>query len=215
ENTLAGMKEFSKLAGQLGFEYNVVEGFWQRWSDDQLRELVAYSNQHGVKLWLWKHSKQVRDPAERRKFFQRCRDLGVAGVKLDFYEQEDKEIIALYQATLKEAAELRLRVDFHGANKPAGESRTWPNEMTREGISGLEHRRQEAWARHNTTVPFTRLLAGHADYTPVHFGERRRETSWAHQIASAAIITSPVLLYGAHPKSLLDNPAAEVIKSIP
>jgi alpha-glucosidase len=59
------------------------------------------------------------------------------------------------------------------------------------------------------------MLAGHADYTPVHFGERRRETSWAHQIASAAIFTSPILIYGAHPRSLLDNPAVEIIKSIP
>ena len=106
-------------------------------------------------------------------------------------------------------------VDFHGANKPTGQTRTWPNEMTREGIHGLEHRRTEAWAEHDTTWPFARLLAGPADFTPVVFGERRKETSWAHQIASAAILTSPLLVYGGHPRSLLDNPAAEVIKSIP
>ena len=72
-----------------------------------------------------------------------------------------------------------------------------------------------ARSMHDTTLPFTRMLAGHADYTPVHFGERRRETSWAHQIASAAIFTSPVLIYGAHPKSILENPAADLIKSVP
>jgi alpha-glucosidase len=71
------------------------------------------------------------------------------------------------------------------------------------------------WARHNTTLPFTRLLAGPADYTPVLFGERRRETSWAHQVASAAVLTSPLLVYAAHPQSLLTNPAVEMIKSIP
>jgi alpha-glucosidase len=59
------------------------------------------------------------------------------------------------------------------------------------------------------------MLAGPADYTPVHFGERRRDTTWAHQIASAAIFTSDVLIYGAHPRSLLENPAAELIKMIP
>jgi alpha-glucosidase len=68
---------------------------------------------------------------------------------------------------------------------------------------------------HNTTVPFTRFLAGHADYTPVHFGDRRRETSWAHQIASAIVFTSPLMIYGAHPQSILANPAAELIKRIP
>ena len=106
-------------------------------------------------------------------------------------------------------------INFHGANKPAGEARTWPNEMTREAIYGLEHKRIEAWAAFNATFPFTRMLAGHADYTPVVFGERRRETSIAHQIASAAILTSPLLVYGGHPASLLASPAVEIIKSIP
>jgi alpha-glucosidase len=73
----------------------------------------------------------------------------------------------------------------------------------------------EAWAAFNATFPFVRMLAGHADYTPVVFGDRRRETSWAHQIASAAILTSPLLVYGGHPASLLANPAVEMIKSIP
>ncbi len=214
-STLEGMKEFSRLAGQLGFEYNVVEGFWAKWSEAQLRELVSYSKKQGVGIWLWKHSRQIRDAAERRKFFEHCHDVGVVGVKLDFFDHEAREIIDLYQAALRDAAEFRLLVDFHGANKPAGEARTWPNELTREAILGMESRRLKTLATHNTTVPFTRLLAGHADYTPVHFGDRRRETSWAHQIASAAIITSPLTLYGAHPKTILDNPAVEVIKSLP
>ncbi len=215
ENTLGEMKEFSRLAAELGFGYNIIEGFWQRWSEAELRDLVTYSRERDVGIWLWKHTKDLRAADAREKFFRQCRDAGVKGVKLDFFDHEAKEIIDLYQTLLKEAAEAKLMVDFHGANKPAGESRTWPNEMTREGIYGLEHRRTESWAGINTILPFTRMLAGHADYTPVHFGERRRETSWPHQIATAAIFTSPVLIYGAHPKNLLSNPAVEVIKSIP
>jgi alpha-glucosidase len=118
------------------------------------------------------------------------------------------------QSILREAATHRVMVDFHGANKPAGESRTWPNELTREGVYGLEHRQADAWSRHNTTLPFTRYLAGAGDYPPVVFGERRKETSWAHQIATAAIVTSPLLVYGGHPQSLIDNPAVAVIKRI-
>jgi alpha-glucosidase len=79
----------------------------------------------------------------------------------------------------------------------------------------MEYRSLTERARHNTTLPFTSFLAGHADYTPVHFGERRRETSWAHQIATAAVFTSPLMIYGAHPKTILENPAVEMIKSIP
>src|SRR5262249_20868767 len=108
-----------------------------------------------------------------------------------------------------------LLVDFHGSNKPTGEPRTWPNELGREGIYGLEHRGMTEWARHNATLPFTRLLAGHGDYTPVHFGDRRRETSWAHQVATAAVMTYPVPVYAAHPRTLLANPAVGMIKSIP
>lgn len=215
ENTLEEVKTFSKLAGELGFEYQVVEGFWSRWGEAELREAVEFSRQQKVGLLLWKHSRDLRTPDQRKQFFSLCRQAGAVGAKIDFFDHEAKEIIDLYQTLLREAAENKLILDFHGANKPAGESRTWPNEMTREGIYGLEHRRTEAWAPVNTVLPFTRMLAGHADYTPVHFGERRKETSWAHQIASAAIFTSPLLVYGAHPKNLLSNPALEVIKSIP
>ncbi len=214
ENTFEGIKEFSDMAGKLGFEYQVVEGLWRRWTDDQLRELVSYSKDRKVGILLWVHSRDIQSGDARRALFQRLHDFGVAGVKIDFLDHEAKEVIDLYQAILRDAAGFQLLVDFHGANKPAGESRTWPNEMTREGVYGLEHRAQ-TWARHNTTLPFTRYLAGHGDYTPVVFGDRRRETSWPHQIATAAIFTSPLLVYGANPKSLLDNPALELIKALP
>lgn len=215
ENTLEEMKNFSSLAGELGFEYNVVEGFWQKWSEAEMRELVEYSRAHNVGVWFWKHSRDLRTPQARQQFFKLLNEVGVVGAKIDFFDHEAKEIIDLYQVLLKEAAQHKIMLNFHGANKPAGESRTWPNEMTREAIRGMEARRMETRAVHDTTLPFTRLLAGHADYTPVLFGERRRETSWAHQIASAAVFTSPVLIYGAHPKNLLDNPAVDMIKSVP
>ena len=215
QNTLDGMKEFSRLAGELGFEYNVVEGFWQRWPENQLRELVDYARQYKVGIWLWKHSRDLRTPYARRQFFELCNRVGAVGAKIDFFDHEAKEIIDLYQVLLREAAEHKIMVDFHGANKPAGESRTWPNELTREAIRGLEASRMTERSRHNTTLPFTRMLAGHADYTGMHFGERRRETSWPHQIASAAILTSPLLIYAAHPRNILDNPAREFIKTIP
>jgi alpha-glucosidase len=209
------IREFSRLAGELGFEHQVVEGQWRRWSDEQIRELVEYSNQRKVSIWLWLHSRDLRVSEERRALFRRLSSLGIAGLKIDFLDHEARELIDLYQGLLRDTAEQRLLVDFHGANKPAGESRTWPNEMTREAIRGMEYRSTPGWAEHNTIVPFTRFLAGPADYTPVVFGERRKDTTWAHQIATAVVFTSPVLIYGGHPQSLLDNPAAAVIKDIP
>jgi alpha-glucosidase len=209
------IQDFSRLAGDLGFEHQVVEGQWRRFSEDQLRDLVARSRERGVSIWLWLHSRDQQDPAERRRLFERLHSLGVAGIKVDFLDHEAKETIDLYQAILRDAAEQQLMVNFHGANKPTGESRTWPNEMTREGIRGLEARRTPAWAEHNTTLPFTRLLAGHADYTPLVFGERRKETSWAHQIATLVVFSSPAMVYGANPASVLANPARDLIRTIP
>jgi alpha-glucosidase len=214
DNTFDGIKHFSELAGTLGFEYQVVEGLWRRWTDAQLRELVSFSNERHVGILLWVHSRDLRDAAARRALFDKLHALGVAGVKVDFFDHEAKEVIDLYHDILRDAAAKHLICDFHGANKPAGESRTWPNELTREGVYGLEHRAQ-AWATHNTTIPFTRYLAGPGDYTPTVFGDRRRETSWPHQIATAAVFTSPLLVYGGHPQSLLDNPAVDVIKALP
>jgi alpha-glucosidase len=70
-------------------------------------------------------------------------------------------------------------------------------------------------APHQTTLPFTRYLAGPADYTTMIFNDRRRETSWAHQIASMAVFASPLLTISANPNNILANPAVDLIKSIP
>ncbi len=214
-NTLEDMKEFSRMAGELGFEYHVVEGFWSRWSDEQIKEFVDYSRERGVGLWFWRHSRALRTPEARTEFFARLQKLGVVGAKIDFFDHEHREVVDLYPALLEEAAKHKIMVNFHGSNKPTGDPRTWPNELIREGVRGMESSRLRERARHNATLPFTRFLAGHADYTPVHFGDRRADTTWAHQIATAVVFTEPLLTYGAHPKTILANPAVEMIKSIP
>lgn len=225
EVKLGNMKEFSKMASELGFEYNLVDEGWGNWKEDGkdqwdlLRELVDYSNPLGVKIWVWKAYPDrkgiagIKDSLARREFFKKCKAVGVVGLKIDFFDSEKQEVIDFYQNALRDAAKSQLMLNFHGANKPSGESRTFPNEMTREGIRGLEN--QPPWAYQNTVLPFTRLLAGHADFTPVHFGKRIGETSWAHQMASAIVFTSPLLVYGADPKSMLENPFVNLIKSIP
>ncbi|AXY78499.1 glycoside hydrolase [Paraflavitalea soli] len=215
DGTLEVMKKFTDGAAALGFEHNILEGFWTRWSDADIRELVNYSRNKGVSIWFWKHSKSLRDPLARDSFFRRCHDLGVAGAKIDFFDHEAKETIDLYQAILKEAAQYKLLLDFHGANKPTGQLRTWPNELTLESVKGMESSKLEDRATHETTIPFTRLLAGPAEYTVVMFNERRKNTTWAHQIASAAILSAPLLTYAANPENILSNPAADMIKSIP
>jgi alpha-glucosidase len=144
----------------------------------------------------------------------------VVGVKIDFFDSEAKEVVDLYQSMLRETAEHHLLVNFHGSNKPTGEQRTWPNELTREAIEGMEYccienHPDAARMVHAVTLPFTRLLAGPADYTPVLFDKGLNGTTWANQIASAVILTSPLLTFAANPATILANPAAGIIRSVP
>jgi alpha-glucosidase len=214
-NTLATAREFTRLAGELGFEHNIIEGYWNRWSDAEIKDLVQYATSRHVGVWGWKHSRDLRTPEARREFFKRCSNVGLAGAKIDFFDHEAKEVVDLYQALLSEAAENHLLLDFHGANKPTGLCRTWPNELTREAIRGMEASRLTNRATHDVTLPFTRFLAGPAEYTPMVFGPRRANTTWAHQIASPAIFTTPLLTYAANPSNILANPCCDMIKSIP
>jgi len=215
DGSFEGLKGFSRMAGQLGYEYHILEGLWRRWSDEQIKEIVEFSRERGVRLLFWVHGNRLRTPEARKEFFSRLHNLGVGGAKIDFFDHEAKETVDLYEELLKGAAKYRMVVDFHGANKPTGRERTWPNELVREAVRGMESSRLKERARHETILPFTRYLAGPADYTTMHFGQRRGDTTWTHQIASLAIFDSPMLTLAAHPQSVLDNPAVNVIKTIP
>jgi alpha-glucosidase len=209
------MKNFSRIAGEIGAAYHILEGFAYRWSDEEIRDFVDYSKQHGVRALFWRHSRELGTPEEREEFFGRLARLGVAGAKIDFIDQEAKEGVDQYEALLEAAARHKLVIDFHGANKPTGRLRTWPNDMLREAVRGMESSSLRERARHEVILPFTRYLAGPCDYTTMIFTERRRDSSWAHQIACLATFHSPILTIAAHPQSVLDNPAVDVIKSIP
>ncbi|MBI4876399.1 MAG: glycoside hydrolase family 97 N-terminal domain-containing protein, partial [Acidobacteria bacterium] len=163
-NTLEGMKEFSRLAKELSFEYNLLEGFWSRWPERDLKELADYSRGLGVRIIIWKHSNALRDAKSIRDFFDMCSRTGVAGAKIDFFDHEHKDVVGLYETLSRAAAEHKLVLDFHGSNKPTGQERTWPNVIGMEGIRGMEM--GAPYAQHEVTLPFTRMLAGLADYTP-------------------------------------------------
>jgi alpha-glucosidase len=210
-----GMKAFSRMAGQLAFEHHVIEGVWRKWTLEERRDVVEYSRRQGVGVWFWQHTNQLRTPEAREEFFKMLSDLGVVGAKLDFLDHEAKEVIDLYEALLRKAAEHGVLIVFHGSNKPTGRERTWPNELVRESVRGMESSGMLERAAHQTILPFTRYLAGPADYTTMIFSERRRDSSVAHQIASLAVFASPLLTIAANPESILASPAADVIKSVP
>lgn len=223
---VASMEEFSRLGRELGFEYNLVDEGWEHWQPwgqfDELQQVIDYAKSQDIGTWVWKSAPDrygipgLYDQAVRREFFRRMSSMGVVGIKIDFLNNESFATINFIEQALADAAEYQLLVDFHGAPKPTGESRTWPNELTREGIRGLENLDGSlVSAALQCTHPFVRYLAGPADFTPVHFAHGRQQISWAHQLASAVVYTSPLLVFGEHPRVMLDHPAASIIKAVP
>lgn len=202
---------------------------------ENLADLVDYGAARGVDVWVWKRVNRMpgesqydpatdplTDPVQRANFFSLLQQAGVKGIKIDFFNQaffdpadpdnrsaEAQASIQLYEDILADAAAYQLMINFHGATKPTGFERTYPNEMTREGIRGLEG--NNATPNHNAALPFTRFLAGHADYTPVNFGTNKLTatgTTYAHQLALGGLFTSQVTNFAFSPDQIADLEAA-------
>ena len=231
--TPAEMKKFVDWAAELHAPYVLVDEGWSHWKETArnldawqlLAELTSYASGKGVKIVVWKSYpkrkgiESIASPEKRREFFLRCKEAGVSGVKLDFFNSESQDITRYYEETLKEAAEMGLVVIFHGSNKPTGLEYTYPNEISREGIRGME---SGADAAQNVITPFTRFLSGHADYTPLFLGNTGRNgrnwkgnTTEAHQIASTAIFFSPFRCYSGRPEEYILHPAKDIFLDIP
>ncbi len=210
----------------LGFEYYLVDEGWERWRDngrngwDCLREVCDYAKTQGVKVWCWVNSNEVPDAARRTNFLDHALAAGVVGVKIDFQPEANVRWVNWYEETLRDAAARHLMIDFHGADKPVGLERTWPNEITRESIRGHEYQilryHRTLPPQHDTILPFTRFVIGPADYTPTVFNPKElRGYTWARELAQAIVFTSPFLCYADHPTNYLNNPALDVLKAIP
>ena len=210
----------------LGFEYYLVDEGWKNWKDDGrdkwdcLREVCDYAKTRGVRIWIWVHCNDVSNSTMRSNFMDHAVALGVAGVKIDFQPEANVRWVNWYDETLQDAAARKLMVDFHGANKPVGRDRTWPNELTRESIRGHEYHilryRRTLPPQHDCILPFTRYVIGAGDYTPTVFNPKElRGYTWAHELAQAIVFTSPFLCYADHPTNYLSNPALDVLKTIP
>lgn len=222
-------KSWIDATSKMGLEYYLVDEGWWHWKKEgqdnweMLKEFVDYANQRHVGVWVWKSYPDRRkvpgiyDKQPRIDFFRRCAEIGVKGIKIDFMETESKELIDFYENALKEAAGFKLMLNFHGANKPTGESRTYPNEMSREGIRGLEWNKwSDLPADHYASLPFTRFLAGHGDFTSCTFNPAfLKGTTFTLQLATAILYTSPVIHWADKHELYMESPALEIIKIIP
>jgi alpha-glucosidase len=223
---LNDQKAWVDAAKKLGWEYYLVDEGWRGWkapAKDQwacLKDVIDYGKEQDVKTLVWVDSKEIRTAETRRAYLEKVASLGAAGIKIDFIPPCTPEITRWYEGALKDTAELHLMCDFHGAVKPTGRRRTWPQELTREAVRGLEYhmtryKRVQA-PEHDEIVPFTRLLAGPADYTPTTFKEKELgKFSKAHMLAQSVVMTSPLLCFGGGYQEFVGSEAEDFLRHVP
>ena len=218
----AEQQQWIDWTSQLGFDDYLIDEGWEKWPDSwaAIASDVAYAKTKNVKVWIWVHSRFVTDPQDRKEFFRKAVEAGVAGVKIDFPPPCSRAVANWYFDAARDAADAHLMVDFHGSNKPSGMDRTWPNVITREAVRGHEYQitryHRVPQPDHDVILPFTRYIAGPGDYTPTVFTlSELMGNTWPHELAQAVIFTSPFLCFGGHPQSYLQNSARDVLIAIP
>jgi alpha-glucosidase len=241
----ATMKHYIDFASTSGFPYMLIDAGWALANrkgpadyaavaditkvDPQIDmpELLRYAKEKNVRIWLWSHWTSVDKYMEQA--FPLFEQWGVAGVKIDFMNRDDQQMTAWYRRVAELAAQHHLMIDFHGAFKPDGLRRTYPNVVTREGVMGKEYLKWSARVTptHNTTLPFTRMLAGPLDYTPGAFGnatgaefvsrdkEPMAPNTRAHELALYVVLESPLMMVSDYPEHYAGQHDFEFIKQVP
>lgn len=131
--------------------------------------IISYGKSKNVGVWVWLQSTHLdRQMDEALALYEKW---GIKGIKVDFMNRNDQEMVAFFHKLLSKAAEHHLMVDLHGAYPPDGLLRTYPNFVTQEGVLGAENNKwsRRITATHNVTLPFTRMILGPMDYTPGGF----------------------------------------------
>ena len=223
----ATYKYFVDFAAENALEYIVLDEGWcetghllQITQGLDLDDLAAYAKQKGVGLILW-----VTWTSIDRQFDDLLPSLkkwDVKGLKIDFMQRDDQEAVNYYWRMAERCADNHLLVDFHGAHKPAGLQRTWPNVLSFEGVYGLE---QSKWdvkkqidPEHNVTIPFTRQVAGPMDYTPGAMLNYQKADWWpshnrpgslgtrCHELAKYIVFESPLQMLADSPSNYKKEP---------
>jgi alpha-glucosidase len=221
-------RRFIDYAAGMRWQYCLVDALWDKQIGyDKVQELARYAQQKNVGLLVWYNSNGrwnqapqtptnvLFEPESRRREFVRLKQMGVVGVKIDFFGGDGQSFMNYYQDLLVDAAQAGLLVNFHGATIPRGWQRTYPNLMTMEAVRGFEfltfdQQNTDQEATHCAVLPFTRNAVGPMDFTPVAFSEirgKQRRTSNAFELALAVLFQSGIQHYAEVPEGMAAQPA--------
>lgn len=206
-------RQFIDYASMMNWQYCLIDADWdQKIGYDRMRELINYAESKGVFILLWYNSSgswnsteytpksKLIDSVSRRNEFERLRKMGVRGIKVDFFGGDGQSVIAYYHDIMKDAADYRLMLNFHGATLPRGWQRTYPHLMTVEAIKGgefitFEQSNADLAPEHCTIIPFTRNVYDPMDFTPMVLDEIpniKRKTTTAFELALPILFTSGI-----------------------
>lgn len=220
----------------MGWEYVLIDAGWPTMGDEKVKQLIRYADGKGVGIFLWYHSGMGREkdtlsmanlmafPESRGKEMAKIKSWGVKGIKVDFFDSDKQPVIQRYFDILRDAADYKIMVNFHGSTLPRGWERTYPHLVSMESVKGAEgYGRQEYCDRApvlNTILPFTRNVVGSMDYTPVTFTNKReaiRQTTFGHELALSIVFESGVFHFADNMNSYMSLPDApkEFLKQVP
>jgi alpha-glucosidase len=241
---MAAYKRFIDFAAQSGFPYYLIDANWAsgpsgccdadpktditRAADGiDMPELVRYAQAKGVSLMLWVHWKHL--DARMDEVLDTYVRWGVKGIKVDFMNRDDQQVVDFYHRAAAATAKRQLLLDLHGAYVPAGLQRTYPNFITQEGVLGAEWSKMDrrVTPRHNLNLPYTRMLVGPMDYTPGGF---RNETPATFEVraempmvqntrgqtlAMYVVYDSPLQMVSDDPSAYRGEAGFDFIKRVP
>ena len=192
-----------------------------------MQKVCDYAKQKNVGIRVWTHWKALYPKLDEA--FALFQKWGISGMMVDFMDRDDQEMVNIQTEILQKAAAHHLHIQFHGAYKPTGLSRTYPNELTREGTLNYEH---DKWDNQvspdaDINIPFTRMLAGSTDY---HMGGFRALPyskfvaqnlrpyvmgTRCHMLAMYVVVENYLTMVCDYPDAYIGEPGFEVIKHIP
>ncbi len=226
--------KFIDLAAAMDFQYVLVDNFWDRnIGYGRMEELVKYAHSKGVDVFLWYSSSgywnditqcplnKMDSAVERKKEMKWLQDIGVKGIKVDFFGGDKQETMRIYEGVLSDADDYGLMVIFHGCTLPRGWERMYPNYVGSEAVRASENlvfgqHECDIEAQNATLHPFIRNAVGCMEFGGCFLNKflnkanaRRpiRRTTDEFELATAVLFQNPIQNFALAPNNLEDAPA--------
>ena len=214
-------KYYIDFASKFKIPYIILDEGWTKTTlnikepnpDLNLQELIAYGKTKNVDIILWCLWNAL--DSDMNAILDLYAQWGVKGIKVDFMARSEQYMVNFYERAAKACADRKLLIDFHGAFKPSGMARAYPNIINHEGVKGMENCKwsKDITPEHDVTLCFTRMLAGPMDYTPgamnnknekdysISFSHPMSQGTRCHQLAMYVCYDAPLQMLNDSPSN--------------